>query len=114
MTEQEWMIVTTAFTSLFDIVKATAPEKIRVNTVFTAGRILALEHDRILAKRTLFIDAASAAMASTGWNFQKPVSLQKQNEELEKKKQAQREELNDLTDTLKASIEKAEKDRQGE
>jgi hypothetical protein len=120
MTEQEWVIVATAFTGLFDIVKEKAPERIQIDRVFTAGRILAMEIERIRAKRVSYERASVLGLLSmpsfpnTTYTGMRRDNLQKHNEEVEKKKQVQREELNDLTDTLKASIENAEKDRQGE
>ena len=120
MTEQEWTIVARAFTGLFDIVKEKAPDRIQIDVVFTAGKILAMEIDRIQIRLASYERASVLGLLSmpsfpnTTYTGMRRDNLQKHNEEVEKKKQAQREELNDLTDTLKASIEKAEKDRQGE
>jgi hypothetical protein len=117
MTEQEWTIVTLAFTDLFDIVKKVAPEQINVNKIFLAGKILQQEHNRIRAQRLMFTLFRVSALQHADSMKDKMIQndWQKHNEELEKKKEAERaQELGDLTDTLKASIEKAEKDRQGE
>lgn len=106
MTEQEWAIVTLAFTNLFDTVKELAPERINKDRVFTAGKILQQEQNRIRARQFFWLNAATEA-AELSW--------QKKNAELERKKEAQHlQELGDLTQALKLSIEKAEKDRQGE
>jgi non-homologous end joining protein Ku len=115
MTYREWVIVTLAFTDLFDIAKEIAPERIKVDNVFTAGKILQAVRERIGQESPLvgyrYRYTVTPAPSRSVENMQ---SWQKRNEALEKKKQAQREELNDLTDTLKTSIENAEKDRQGE
>lgn len=121
MTEQEWTIVARAFTGLFDIVKEKAPDRIQIDRVFTAGKILAMEierirqHDRAFNFLVKIAGAECVSDTSLGIRVDpNKKNWEKRNEELEKKKQAQREELGDLTDTLKASIENAEKDRQGE
>lgn len=107
MTEQEWIVVTLAFTDLFDIVKRAAPDQIHIDKTYAAGKILLREHDVIRARKSLLTNSLSLGRPSMNW--------QKRNEELEKKKEAQHaQELGDLTQALKLSIEKAEKDRQGE
>ncbi len=119
MTEKEWVIVTTALTDLFDIVKQVAPERININKMYTAGKLLIQEHDRIRERcrmLNLLITPASP-FAYANWSDKKisKDDWQQKNEELEKKKEAQHlEELGDLTQALKLSIEKAEKDRQEE
>lgn len=120
MTEPEWAIVALAFTELFDTVKAIAPDKVHIDKTYAAGKILQKELDRIRAKRSLFTDLITDSMPNIGYRFKTTVGYRQQdwrkrNEELEKKKEAQRaQELGDLTQALKLSIEKAEKDRQGE
>jgi len=112
MTEKEWMAVTLAFTDLFDKLKKAAPEQISIDKTLLAGKILQQEHDRIRARNLMFdyinyVNWSDKKIPRDDW--------QKRNEELERKKEAERsQELGDLADTLKASIEKAEKDRQGE
>jgi hypothetical protein len=107
MTEQEWAIVTTALTDLFDTVKLIAPERININKMYMAGRILQMEQDRIRARQ--YFTGAGAITGTRGPNWQK------RNEELEKKKEAQRaQDMNDLSDTLKQSIEKINHERKEE
>lgn len=115
MTEQEWTLVATAFTDLFDIAKNTAPEKINVNKVFAAGTILNQELERVRARRFIFNTMTgignNTAMRSPGSGR----DWMKRNEELEKKKEAQHaQEAEDLAQTLKLSIEKVKKDREAQ
>ena len=118
MTEKEWMAVTLAFTDLFDKLKKVAPEQISIDKTLLAGKILQQEHDRIRARNLMFslLRPPTGALGRVNWSKNTSQDdWQKRNEELEKKKEAERsQELGDLTDTLKASIEKAERDRQGE
>jgi hypothetical protein len=106
--------VTTAFTDLFDIVKEAAPTRVNIDKTFTAGKILMRELERIRAitfwtperVQNTIVDFNNGAIPRTD-------SLNKHNAEVEKKKEAQRvQELGDLTQALKLSIEKAEKNRQ--
>jgi hypothetical protein len=109
MTEREWTAVVLAFTDLFDIVKEAeaAPSKVDVDKIFIAGKILQKEIDLIQVRETLLGMSSGMQGGTPDWK--------KHNEELEKKKEAQRsQELGDLTQALKLSIEKAEKNRQGE
>lgn len=114
MTEQEWTIVATAFTDLFDIVKNAAPEKINVNKMFTAGTILNQELERLRARRLFFNEMTnvnSTGMRSPGIHSGR--DWMKRNEELEKKKEAQHaQDAEDLAQTLRRSVEKVKKDRQ--
>jgi hypothetical protein len=124
MNEREWTAVTLAFTDLFDKLKKIAPEQINIDKSYVAGKILQDELKRIRATSALenyYITNAGwlsygirpTGIRSTG--MRNSMDWQKQNEELEKKKEAQRaEELGDLTQALKLSIEKADRDRQGE
>jgi hypothetical protein len=115
MNEREWTVVVLAFTDLFDKLKQIAPEQINIDKAYVAGKILQDELKRIRAKEV----PESIIRNWTSYRFKNGVRIsnnwQKQNEELEKKKEAERaQELGDLTQALKLSIEKAEKDRQGE
>jgi hypothetical protein len=110
MNEREWTAVVLAFTDLFDKLKMIAPEKINIDKSYIAGKILQDELKIIRRNESL------RRALKMGFSLNRTVNdWQKQNQELEKKKEAQRAaELGDLTQALKLSIEKAEKDRQGE
>jgi hypothetical protein len=111
MTKAEWSIVMLAFTDLFDIANRTSPKEIHIDKTFAAGTILIEELKRI--RRDESVRQAlnrTGGMVSSGG-----IDWKKRNEELEKKKEMQRaQELGDLTQVLKASIEKVKKDQQGE
>jgi hypothetical protein len=111
MNEREWTAVVLAFTDLFDKLKKIAPEQINIDKSYVAGKIL--QDELKIIRRN---DSLRRALRM-GFSLNRTVtnSWQKQNEELEKKKEAQRAaELGDLTEALKLSIEKADRDRQGE
>jgi hypothetical protein len=112
MNEREWTAVTLAFTDLFDKLKKIAPEQINIDKSYVAGKIL--QDELKIIRRNEGVQRA----LRLGFSLNRTVKTsewQKQNDELEKKKEAQRaQELGDLTQALKLSIEKAEKDRQGE
>lgn len=124
MNEREWTAVTLAFTDLFDKLKKIAPEQINIDKSYVAGKILQDELRRIRNVEKMILPNFDWTWIASELNSGKGIrstgmrnntNWQKQNEELEKKKEAQRaEELGDLTQALKLSIEKAEKDRQGE
>jgi hypothetical protein len=117
MTKAEWSIVMLAFTDLFDIANRTSPKDIHIDKTFAAGTILIEELKRIRRNESVrqalkmgFSLNGTGGMVSGGG-----INWKKRNEELEKKKEMQRaQELGDLTQVLKASIEKVKKDQQGE
>lgn len=108
MTEPEWTTVVLAFTRMFDTLKVVAPEKIDVQQVETAGRILITELQRIRALQAFRMVAFRGQVSHTG--TEQNVDWQRRNEELEKKKQAEYiQETQSLEDTLRASIKEAER-----
>ena len=125
MNEKEWTAVVLAFTDLFDKLKVIAPEKVNIDKTYMAGKILQKELELIRKTNQRMEDLwrlnsyANFTSPEKRWLWPRDFirttgaeDWRKQNEELEKKKEAQHaQEIGDLEQALRLSIEKINKEQ---